>query len=331
MAITAAAAVLLVLVSASVTYVAAKSYYQNLISQFHPEFLADNSYKLLRPIMGTPVPGDLNKDITEIGDGVRSLLSHQPVGTLTRFSVYLRDLNTGNWTGVNANDAYDPASLLKVVVAISAYRQAEDQPNSLSTWLTYTPALAQINAQLPFALPSELQVGQSYSVPSLIKKELADSDNGAVYTLLNSIDQQHLEGVYDELSIPAPNVDNSVGYKLTAREYSSFFRILYNGTLDLNWDDSERILEDMSQSTFVSGLVAGVPNTITVAHKYGEHVDGSGGTASDIELSDCGIVYYPTRPYFLCVMVQGKDPGTLANVIAQVSKFVYQKINATTL
>ena len=214
------------------------------------------------------------------------------------------------------------------MVAIAAYRQAEDESGYLSTPLTYTPALAQINTQLPFARSVELTVGQSYSVPVLIKRELTDSDNGAVYTLLNSISDQELDSVYEDLSISPPSATSSVGYKLTAHEYSRFFRILYNGTFSLDWPDSEQILEDLSQSTFTSGLVAGVPNTIAVAHKYGEHVDGSNGTVSDVELSDCGIVYYPPRPYFLCVMTQGKDPGALANFIAQISKFVYQKISS---
>jgi len=274
------------------------------------------------------LPSDLNGSLDAIHNGIQSIASSaQSSGSVTRYAVYLRDLNSGNWTGINQNDQYDPASLLKVVVAIAAYRQAEDQPGYLSTPLTYTPALAQINTQLPFAQPVELQVGQSYSVPFLIKKELADSDNGAVYTLINSINDQELSSVYSYLSISPPDATSSVGYKLTALDYSRFFRILYNGTLSLDWADSEQILEDLSQSTFTSGLVAGVPNAITVAHKYGEHVDGSSGVAASVELSDCGIVYYTAHPYFLCVMTQGKDPGTLANFIAQISKYVYQKIS----
>ena len=246
---------------------------------------------------------------------------------MTRYAVYLRDLDSGNWTGINENDQYDPASLLKVVVAIATYRQGEDQPGYLSTPLTYTPALAEINTQLPFAQPVELHIGQAYSVPSLVEKELADSDNGAVYTLLNSINTPELDSVYNELSVPPPDATSSVGYQLTALDYSRFFRILYNGTLSLGWVDSEQILEDLSQSTFTSGLVAGVPHTITVAHKYGEHINGSNGAATSVELSDCGIVYYAPHPYFLCVMTQGKDPGALANFIAQISKYVYQKIS----
>lgn len=324
-AVLAGAGLLLILLSASVAYTATKNHYQAVLSQIHLQSLSESSYPLLHPILGISLPGDLDKNITKISDGIRSLLSAGPAGVVTHYSIYLRDLNTGNWTGINENDPYDPASLLKVVVAIAAYRQAEDKPDYLSTPLMYTPALAQINAQLSFALPSDLQIGHAYTVPFLIKKELADSDNGALYILLDSLSDQRLNSVYQDLSIPQPDSNNSVAYKLTAREYSRFFRILYNGTLSLNWADSEQILENLSHSTFTSGLVAGVPSTVTVAHKYGEHVSGSGTETTSVELSDCGIVYYPSRPYFLCVMAQGQDPDKLANVIAQVSKFVYEK------
>lgn len=316
-----------VLLASSASYILTKDYYQNILTQIHPLFVKTTEYKLLHPITGIALPGNLDSKLDNIRGGIQSIASTPlAAGTVTRYAVYLRDLNTGNWIGINENDQYDPASLLKVVVAIAAYRQVEDQPEYLSTPITYTPALAEINTQLPFAQPVELQVGQSYSVPFLVKAELSDSDNGAVYALLNSINDQELDKVYNDLSVPPPNDTNSVGYKITALEYSRFFRILYNGTLSLDWADSERILEDLSQATFTSGLVAGVPNTVTVAHKYGEHVDGANGVATSVELSDCGIVYTP-QPYFLCVMTQGNDPGTLANFIAQISKFVYQKIS----
>ncbi|HEX8919670.1 MAG TPA: serine hydrolase [Chloroflexota bacterium] len=316
---------LIAVISGGGTYLATKNYYQNLLADAHPIFVAHSPYALLHPILGISVPGDqFNDGFPDVRSGIQSIVSAEPQGTLTRYSVYLRELDSGHWTGINEHEPFDPASLLKVVVAIAAYKQAEIRPSFLVTPLVYTKDLAQVNAQLPFAQPAELAVGQSYTVPYLVKKELSDSDNSAVYTLLSAIDPQTLDSVYDDLSIPRPNATDSEGYKLTAFEYSRFFRILYLGTLDLAWADSEQILENLSQSTFTTGLVAGVPSTVTVAHKFGEHVTGP----SDVELSDCGIVYAPGKPYFLCVMTEGNDQASLANVIAQISRFVYQKMNA---
>jgi beta-lactamase class A len=321
---------LLVAGSIAATYALTSNYYENLLSQARPIFVPNTPYKLLHPLTGIALPGDqFTHGFPDVRDEIESVVAAEPAGIVTQYSVYLRDLNSGNWTGINEDLRFDPASLLKVVVAIAVYRQAEDQLNFLSTPLTYTSELAQINAQMPFALPSTLKVGQSYSVPFLLKKELSDSDNGAVYTLLNATNESTLDSIYQELSIPKPNATSSVGYKLTTREYSRFFRILYNGTLNIDWKHAEKILEDLTQSTFVSALAAGVPKTILVAHKYGEHVIASGGEATEVELSDCGIVYYPSRPYFLCVMVQGKSQEKAAGVIAHISKLVYQHIRSS--
>ncbi len=319
----------LILAAVGATYFATATYYKDLLSQFRPLFAEGVSYKFVRPLLGVRLPSDLAPDgFGDMRAAVESTIAAQPADTITRYGFYFRDLNTANWTGINEDALFNPASLLKVIVAIAAYRQNENHPGFMSAQLTYTTAVDQINQQLAFALPTNLKVGQSYSVQYLIKAELANSDNGAAYLLLSAINDQELVSVYTELSIPQPNATSSLGYKISPREYSRFFRILYNGTPNLSWENSDRILSDLSLSAFTSGLIAGVPKGIVVAHKYGEHVDGVNGVATGVELADCGIIYYPEQPYFLCVMTEGKDPQALANVIAQVSKSVYQNVDA---
>ena len=53
----------------------------------------------------------------------------------------------------------------------------------------------------------------------------------------------------------------------------------------------------------------------------------SGGGTPEHELHDCGIVYYPEHPYFLCVMTRGGDRPKLAAAIADVSKVAYDGWN----
>jgi hypothetical protein len=47
-----------------------------------------------------------------------------------------------------------------------------------------------------------------------------------------------------------------------------------------------------------------------------------------MEMHDCGIVYYPYRPYLLCVMTKGSgEIKSLETVIQDVSKMVYEEVN----
>ena len=82
---------------------------------------------------------------------------------------------------------------------------------------------------------------------------------------------------------------------------------------------SEKALELLSKTTFNDGIVAGLPENIVVSHKFGEYI-----LPDEIELHDCGIIYYVQNPYFLCVMTRGKDEGELKNTISGISKIIYE-------
>lgn len=99
--------------------------------------------------------------------------------------------------------------------------------------------------------------------------------------------------------------------------------MLYNSTY-LPRESSQEILTFLSHSSFTAGLVAGVPDTTTVAHKFGERAIDPGQNIS--QLHDCGIVYVPRQPYILCVMTQGYDYDELAKVIAEVSRRTYDAV-----
>jgi len=84
----------------------------------------------------------------------------------------------------------------------------------------------------------------------------------------------------------------------------------------------------LSKTTFVGGLVAGLPTGLTVSHKFGEYVAADGNDQiTSIELHDCGIVYYPPSPYFICVMTRGTNLDNLKTAIKDVSGLIYDKIS----
>ncbi len=310
-------------------YAAAAAWYGNVLGSV--KLVLDNNtpYSFVRPLLLVSVPDTLAQgQFDALKRSVEQTVSAAPRGAVARYSFYLRDLTNGRWLGINEDDTYDPGSLLKVVAAIAAYKQEESDPTFFEKRFTYTPELESENAQFPFAPPVSLKVGQSYFISDLIKEMLSDSDNAAKDTLLSSIDPEILGSVYTDLSIPKPSDPGATGYRISAYDYSRFFRILYYGTYNIPWSYSNEILEDLNQSTYTQGLVAGVRSGISVAHKYGEHVIGTNGTATAVELSDCGIVYDPHHPYFVCVMTEGPDQNALADVIAKISGTTYRYLEA---
>ena len=290
---------------------------------------ATTTYPFVKPITSVDTPNALSVgDFKNLDTQIQQAFASQPDGVLTRYSVYFRDLNSGFWFGINENDTYDPASMLKVTFAMAAYKEAEDQPGFLNQKATYTPELANLITLVPFTAASELTVNDSYTIQDLISKMIVDSDNGAKDILGNTVDKTIIDNTYLHLGLTVP--PDAGGYLISPKQYAMFFRVLYNTTYLDSYDYSNQLLQLLANSDFKKGLVAGVPSGIEVAHKFGERVfSGDNNVIISMELHDCGIIYKPNSPYLLCIMTQGKDEDTLGTAIASASAAVYNNFNGS--
>lgn len=244
-------------------------------------------------------------------------------GNAQNISVYIRNLIDNSWAGVNEDQQYHPGSMLKVLIMMAYYREAELDPTLLNKTLLYSSQTNQEANAVNFSAPSNLTVGQSYGINKLLEDMIAESDNGAETLLLDNVDHKILNNAYDDLGIQNPD-SATTDYTISPKQFSSFLRILYNSTY-LTEQYSEQALTIMDQSTFKDGLEAGVPSNLQVSHKYGERVDNTDGNVQAVELHDCGIIYAPNHPYSICVMTKGLDEGNLKAVIKGVSNLVYKE------
>ena len=230
-------------------------------------------------------------------------------------------MDANNWIGINEAQQFDPASMMKAVTLIALLRASEVQPKILSVTISI-PASIHIPAtgiQDYYPPSNPVQSGNSYTIPELLQKLTQQSDNGADAVLINYLGNDGMATVYKDLSLPSPGTSTGI----SPQTYSRLFRVLYNATY-LNSPDSEEALQLLSQTNFTPGLVAGVPTGTIVSHKFGESMDAPNSPG----LNDCGIIYYPGHPYFLCVMTKGSDFNTLSGVIKNISNIAWQQISA---
>jgi beta-lactamase class A len=298
---------------------------KKILSTIHPIREHNSNYSFIYPLLLYDF-GDVKQFFEDhvleakINQYVQSQYQQQNAKSI---SVYFRDFGTTGWAGINQNIQYQPGSMMKVIIMMGYFREAELAPEILGNKFTYTNTVEQQVDSLAFHLPTALVVGQSYTVDDLIKKMIADSDNGAENLLLDNINSTILNQVYVDLGISSP--DLIPNYIISPADYSDFLKILYNSTY-LNEMYSEKALSIMSQSTYVNGIVAGLPKGVTVAHKYGERLDISNNSVQDVELHDCGIVYAANHPYILCVMTKGSDVSKLALTIKSISNLIYSYV-----
>jgi beta-lactamase class A len=238
---------------------------------------------------------------------------------LTTGSVYFRDLNNGPSFGVNSEEKFSPASMLKVPLMIAYLKMAESRPALLKKQLVFDEK-RDLNRAKHFEGSSAIKPGKGYPVEELIRMMVVNSDNNAMKLLFDHLDKGFREKVYRDLGIV--DETGTGEFIMTVEKYAFCYRVLFNASY-LNRDLSEQALRYLSQQDFPQGIIRGVPSGIPVAQKYGERL-----YANDVkELHDCGIVYHTKMPYLLCVMTRGADYYVLADALRDVSAITYKAVS----
>lgn len=278
-------------------------------------------YSFISPLLecepgSTRWKGDLASVEAELHTAVDRALHDRRV---EHVSVYFRDLTNGPWFGINEQERFTPASLLKVPIMMAWFYLAEVRPDMLDQLVVFERSDSGAVPTIPGS--SKLQPGTAYAIGELIERMIISSDNDAAQVLLETVDERVLVRTYAELGFPVPT-ETDPDPEMTVKQYAAAFRVLFNATL-LNRPWSERALETLSHSEFRDGLVAGLPEGLPIAHKFGERsIYGSAGR----QLHECGIVYVPGRPYLLCVMTRGENVPAQAALIAELSRAAYATV-----
>jgi beta-lactamase class A len=238
---------------------------------------------------------------------------------ITDIGVYYRDLNNGPTYGVGEDKEFAPASLLKVPVYLAFLKHAESDRSILSKQITFSENMTPTDANQIIQPELHLQPGTTYTVSELLTRMIKYSDNDALNVLYPLLPEKEYVDLFNRLGLTDFSPANS-GYTLSVKEYSTFFRVLFNASF-LSQASSEEALRELSETTFASGIVAGVPKNVQVSHKFGERELGDGF----MQLHDCGIVYPDKRPYLICIMTRGTSQDAITKAISDISSFAYQK------
>ncbi len=282
-------------------------------------------YEFINPLLECDMAQDTieGKDLLSLKQKVRALIDakkRQP--GISHVSLYYRDLNNGPWIGIDERASFSPSSLLKVPLMMAILKEAETNPRILQRKLTYLDPVDSNSFENIKPLKA-VERGRSYTIDDLIYFTVVHSDNNAYLLLLKNFPQDKLIKVYTELGVDVPYDSKGEDF-MTVKEYASFFRILFNASY-LNREMSIKALKLLSAANYKGGIVAGVPSSVGVVHKFGER--SLGPNAETKQLHDCGIVYYPDHPYLLCVMTRGSSFEPLNGIITEVSQLFYRELD----
>ncbi len=285
-----------------------------------------DDFELLNPYVRCEPDDNLakKKEFTDFKASIQEkIYAWMGQGRIHHASVYLRDLQFGPWMGIDEQETYSAASLLKVAVMLTLLRQEELHPGILEQEIFITPDFVS-NYMQTIQPTKQIDVGKTYTVDELLEYMIVHSDNNATNVLNSYIESISLDGpllirTLEELGfIGEFTTDDS----LTVKQTASMFRLLYNASY-LHKDLSQKALELLSRTTFLDGIRSSTPASMRVAHKFGERILSNGKR----QLHDCGIVYHPGGQYLLCIMTQGNDIKELERVIHDISAMVYAEMD----
>lgn len=276
-------------------------------------------YRYISPLLECTGDHDLNYNHNILKVRLENLIKQKVKEQQAQnISVYFRDLNNGPWLSINGEEKFSPASLLKVPLMIAYFKLAETDPSILEKKIKVTKEYSgTISQNIPPA--KLLEIDKEYSVEDLIERMIKYSDNLAANVLLMNMDEMELEKIYHDLGVEIPKTGQEENF-MSIIDYSTFFRILYNASY-LNTTMSEKALSIMAESDFIKGIKGRLPLGTAVSHKFGERVFNGQN-----QLHDCGIVYLEKKNYLICIMTRGNDFNLMEDVIADISRLVFDSV-----
>lgn len=283
----------------------------------------------IKPNLDCELYDSKSQKISELQDKLEVLIDGiKKTGKAKRVSVFVRDLNTARFAGVNDGDTYHQASLLKIPLLIGGFKLAEVEPKILDQEIVYSGDPNLYSDQM--IKPAEmLIIGKSYTIKELMRRSVVYSDNTAAQLLFDYYPQEFLDRIMEAIGIQLYRPGGQKEDFITARLYANVFRILYNASY-LTKEYSDEALSILTKTEYKKAAVAELPPDVVVAHKFAERtdVDIVTGKTFQRQLHECGVVYAEDyeEPYIFCIMTEGYEYTDLEKIISDISLVIYEEM-----
>jgi beta-lactamase class A len=253
-------------------------------------------------------------------------------------AVAVHDLETGEKILIYPDEAFHPASTIKVHVMMEVFHWAEQGIFRLEDRLPVTNAFRSIVDGSSFALQQMddaeqslyQRIGESESIGELTRLMIVRSSNLATNILLQKMGARCVDDFIRALGIPGVSVirgiEDNVAFRLgmnnsaTARGLTETMKLIAEGKV-VSERASAKMIEILLGQEFNESIPALLPDSAKVAHK-------TGWTGNVFH--DTGIVYRENRgPYAISIMTRGfaeHEENEAHACMATISKIVYEML-----
>lgn len=221
------------------------------------------------------------------------------------YGLYVIRLNNGSSYGVNEDEIFQAASLIKLPVMTGIYLEAEAGKLNLDEKYTLKSSDKIAGSGSLYAKPD----GYRVTYGNLLRLMGKESDNTAFNISRNYLGDNKINEIMGNLGM---NNTNLIENETTPKDIGNFFQDLWNGNI-LTAEDKETFLESLTDTIYEDYLPKGVSEEVRVAHKYGREVH---------VINDAGIIY-SERPFVIVLMSKGIIDNEASEILPELSKMVY--------
>lgn len=270
----------------------------------------------------TPEPQGINTEehgfLPKIGsveksgkmDELKSKVEEYSSGLSGKYGVHFIDLATGESFGVNDRDSYIAASTSKLPMNVMLYTKIESgeiDPESKLQYLQkdFEPGTGIIQNE-PF--------GTEYTVRETSKLSIIHSDNCGINMIIRTLG---IENICQYILDLGGDIYYDDGHRTSPHDLGLVTQELYRLYLN-NPELYGELIYNLEHTDWNDRINALLPKDVKVAHKIGNQTRTA---------NDAGIVF-ASHPYVLAVMTDKVDFGTACNKIAELSKMIYEEVEA---
>lgn len=232
--------------------------------------------------------------------------------TTGTYAIYIQHLQSGDTYIQNENKKFWTASLYKLWVMATAFRQIEEGKLTLDTKMS--DSIPSLNARFDIASESAEQTegNIALTVEEAINRSITVSHNYPAMLLTTKL---RISTIKDFLSTEGLTNSEVGGIpQTTAVDIARFYEKLYKKEL-ISKTSSDQMLAILKKQQLNDRIPKYLPKSVQVAHKTGE-LEGY--------KHDAGIVFTPKGDYIFIALSQSNNPQAAAERMALLSQRVYE-------
>ena len=234
------------------------------------------------------------------------------------YSIYYKDLATGQEFGINENKVLIAGSLNKLLISSYLYSLAGDNKINLEDKITIQKKDIQDYGTGSLRYDGE---GKPYTLKTLTQLALEQSDNTAAYVLSLRLGEDKIQEYGKKIGLVSTNMANN---KTTARDMGKILELIFLKKVTTESLTAE-LLDFMKDTDFEDRLVRNIPSSVAVYHKAADTIN----MVHDVGIIDPSASSGQAKnPFILAILTSDiKDEGEAKRVIGKVAKFIYDRGN----